>query len=87
MHVSINTVIEAYVYLENISLIEALPQSGYYVSNRLGFVDIKSENKKAAGYIAHNKVKFADIPLQAMRNLYNSSLVPLGGGAPNPNLL
>lgn len=87
MHVSINTVMEAYAHLENVGLIEARPQSGYYVSNRLVAADIKRENKKVVEYIAPNNVTFADVPLQIMRNLYNSSLLPLGGGSPNPQLL
>ncbi len=87
MHVSINTVMEAYAYLENVGLIEARPQSGYYVSKRLGAVGIKGENKKIIEDIAPNSVTFADIPLQIMRNLHNASLVPLGGGSPNPQLL
>ena len=87
MHVSINTVMEAYANLENMGLIEARPQSGYYVTHRLQQSEVKRENKKVIEDLAPNCVTFADAPLQVMRNLYNSSLVPLGGGSPNPDLL
>ncbi len=47
LHVSINTVMEAYAHLENAGLIEARPQSGFYVNvssppapNNLSFTDI-----------------------------------------------
>jgi DNA-binding transcriptional MocR family regulator len=87
MHVSINTVMEAYSNLENVGLIEARPQSGYYVSYRHLEPATKREKKKVIEDIAPNSVTFADVPLQVMRNLYNVSLVPLGGGSPNPDLL
>ena len=87
MHVSINTVMEAYSNLENVGLIEARPQSGYYVSYRRLEPATKREKKKVIEDIAPNCVTFADVPLQVMRNLYNVSLVPLGGGSPNPDLL
>ncbi len=87
MRVSINTVMEAYSNLENIGVIEARPQSGYYVSYRPPQSEVKRENKKIIEDLAPNCVTFADVPLQVMRNLYNTSLVPLGGGTPNPDLL
>ena len=87
MHVSINTVIEAYGNLENAGLIEARPQSGYYVSFRREATKIKRENKKVIEDLAPNQVSFTDVPLRVMRNLYNASLIPLGGGSPNPDLL
>lgn len=87
MHVSINTVMEAYACLENMGLIEARPQSGYYVSNRFAAADAKRQNKEFIENIAPNRVTFADVSLQVMSKLYNSFLVPLGGGSPNPELL
>lgn len=98
MHVSINTVMEAYSNLENVGIIEARPQSGYYVTHRLEKPDVERENKKSIEDLAPNSVSFADVPIQVMRNLYNVSvqvmrdlynvsLVPLGGGSPNPDLL
>jgi DNA-binding transcriptional MocR family regulator len=68
-------------------MIEARPQSGYYVSHRILEAEVKRENKKVIEDLAPNCVTFADVPLQVMRNLYNISLVPLGGGTPNPDLL
>ena len=53
LHVSINTVMEAYAHLENAGLIEARPQSGFYVSvssppapNNLSFTDIAAGLKQ-----------------------------------------
>jgi DNA-binding transcriptional MocR family regulator len=68
-------------------MIEARPQSGYYVSSRIPEAEVKQANKKVIEDLAPNCVTFADAPLQVMRNLYNISLVPLGGGSPNPDLL
>ncbi|MCX5840787.1 MAG: PLP-dependent aminotransferase family protein [Deltaproteobacteria bacterium] len=87
MRVSINTVMEAYSNLENVGVIEARPQSGYYVSYRPPQSEVKRESKKVIEDLAPNCVTFADVPLRVMRNLYNISLVPLGGGTPNPDLL
>ncbi|HLZ20181.1 MAG TPA: winged helix-turn-helix domain-containing protein, partial [Smithellaceae bacterium] len=64
MHVSINTVIEAYGNLENAGLIEARPQSGYYVSFRREATKIKRENKKVIEDLAPNQVSFTDVPLR-----------------------
>ncbi len=87
MHVSINTVMEAYGYLENLGLIEARPQSGYYVSHRFGAVELKGNNEKVISDIAPSDVTFADVPLQVMCNVSKPSLLPLGVGWPNPELL
>ena len=43
--------------------------------------------KQATHYLPPNQVTLGDVPLQVMRNLGNSGLVPLGRGIPNPDLL
>lgn len=87
MRVSINTVMESYSQLENRGIIEARPQSGYYVKCRLLEPEagpIKSPSKEE---VTPNRVTFGDVSLQVMRNVSDTSLVPLGGGVPNPDLL
>jgi len=87
MRVSINTVMEAYANLENTGLIEARPQSGYYV--RVPHLEdaVRSMRKPAMEYTAPGNVVLGETPLQIMRTLTNPSLVPLGGGAPNNEIL
>ena len=87
IHVSINTVMEAYAHLENMGMVEARPQSGYYVRSRLLEPETRPAERKTTQDLAPNPVTLGDIPLQVMRNISNISLVPLGGGVPNPDLL
>jgi DNA-binding transcriptional MocR family regulator len=87
MQVSVNTVMEAYAHLEDMGMVEARPQSGYYVCSfplepKTGPVKLQ-----ATEYCPPNNVILGDIPLQVMRNLANSSFIPLGRGIPNPDLL
>jgi len=87
MRVSINTVMQAYAHLENVGMVEARPQSGYYVRSRLLEPEARPANKKATEDLAPNPVTLGDIPFQVMRNISNISFIPLGGGIPNPDLL
>ncbi|KAF0215944.1 MAG: GntR family transcriptional [Geobacteraceae bacterium] len=85
MRVSVNTVMEAYARLENLGMIEARPQSGYYVCSNLTEPSRRAAVEKA-GDIAPNPVTLGDAALEVMRNIANPSLVPLGGGIPNTEL-
>lgn len=87
MRVSINTVMEAYAQLENARLVEARPQSGYYVSCRLLEPEGLLQKSKAKQELAANPVQLGSAPLEVIRNLANPALVPLGRGVPNPELL
>ena len=87
MRVSINTVMQAYAHLENAGMVEVRPQSGYYVRSRLLEPEARPANRKATEDLAPYPVTLGDIPFQVMRNISNTSLVPLGGGTPNPDLL
>lgn len=87
MRVSVNTVMQAYANLENVGMVEARPQSGYYVRSRLLEPEARPANRKAREHLAPNPVTLSDITFQVMRNISNLSLVPLGGGTPNPDLL
>ena len=86
MRVSVNTVMEAYARLENQGMIEARPQSGYYVCSRLAEPSGRPVPRVGAGELAPNPVILRDVALEVMRNLANPSLVPLGGGIPNTEL-
>lgn len=86
MRVSVNTVMESYARLENSGLIEARPQSGYYVCANLANPASPSTMGKAEE-IAPNPVILGDVALEVMRNIANPALVPLGGGVPNSDLL
>jgi DNA-binding transcriptional MocR family regulator len=86
MRVSVNTVMESYARLENLGMIEARPQSGYYVCCRLTEPTGSPASGKGGGDIAPNPVILGDVALEVMRNIANPSLVPLGGGIPNTEL-
>ena len=87
MRVSVNTVMEAYADLENMGLIEARPQSGYYVKVPRLEEAVGFRRKPAMDYTAPGNVVLGEVPLQIMRALTNPSLVPLGVGIPNTDLL
>lgn len=86
MRISANTVMEAYARLENLGIIEARPQSGYYVSSRLAESAAHPAAAARGGEIAPNPVILGDIALEVMRTIANPALVPLGGGIPNSEL-
>ena len=85
MRVSVNTVMESYGRLENAGLIEARPQSGYYVCASLAEPGRRSAVEKA-GEIAPNPAALGDVALEVMRAIASPSLVPLGTGIPNADL-
>jgi DNA-binding transcriptional MocR family regulator len=84
MQVSVNTVMSAYVRLESLQLIEARPQSGYFVRSR---VLEPRAGKASAREIESKPVVIADRQMRIIRSLGSRSLVPLGTGAPNADLL
>jgi DNA-binding transcriptional MocR family regulator len=86
MRISANTVMEAYARLENMGMIEARPQSGYYVCSRLAEPAGRHASADKTGDIAPNPVIVGDVALEVMRNIANPALVPLGGGIPNSEL-
>jgi DNA-binding transcriptional MocR family regulator len=85
--VSINTVAEAYAQLENRRLLEARPQSGYYVACHVPEPEPAPEHRPARRELTATKVEPGKEPLEVMRTLADPALVPLGRGAPNPELL
>lgn len=85
MQVSISTVVKAYFHLENQGLIEALPQSGYYVRHQS--VHAVSEPEHTIVPAVPTLVSVNELVMMVMRDASNPNLVPLGLAAPNPEYL
>ncbi len=83
--VSVTTVLRAYSLLESQGLIEAKPQSGYYVRARFSRAvpvpDISSPRCDPT------KVSIYELAMMIMKDLFNPDLIPLGAAAPNSALL
>lgn len=87
MQVSINTIMGAYAHLENIGMVEARPQSGYYVRSRLPEPAVGVRKNSADEDPVACCVSIDEVPMRIMRSLSDAALVPIGGGIPNPDLL
>lgn len=85
MQVSINTVKEAYSQLEDRRLIEARPQSGYYVRARLPEVPAEPVVEKPA--LRPTEVSLGKVYQMVMKDQLNPNLHQLGIAFPNPELL
>jgi len=85
MRVSISTVVKAYFHLENLGLIEARPQSGYYVSSRPS--PVAGEPEYAATPPTPTLVSVNELVMMVMKDANNPGLSPLGLAAPNPDYL
>ena len=83
--VSIATVMQAYRLLENRGLIEARPQSGYYVRARLWRPP--AEPAKTEPSIRATRVSTGDLVRRVMEAARDPSLVGLGAALPSPSLL
>ncbi len=85
MKVSISTVVKAYFHLENRGMIEARPQSGYYVRHQP--VQAAVEQEHALSTAIPTLVSVNELVMMVMRDGSNPDLVPLGLAAPNPENL
>ncbi len=83
--VSINTIMQGYAVLEDQRLIEARPQSGYFVCARAQ--EIREEITLRQDIIAPAKVTINEICQQVIRNMMNRELLPLGGAIPHSSHL
>ncbi|MEJ5224439.1 MAG: PLP-dependent aminotransferase family protein [Anaerolineales bacterium] len=83
--VSISTVLQAYLLLEDQGLIEARPQSGYYVrrptERHLPEPDISAPGRDPRHVSLHELV------MMLLQDSVNPNLVQLGAALPNPALL
>lgn len=84
--VSISTVLQAYILLENRGLIEPRPQSGYYVRAR-GGADRLPEPEMSSPGRDPSQVSLHELVMMVMRDSNNRSLVQLGAALPNPDFL
>lgn len=83
--VSVTTVLQAYYLLEDRGLIEARPQSGYYVKERL-------PNRLPEPEMSHpesdpTRVSLHELVMMVLKDTNNPKLVQLGTAVPNPELL
>jgi len=79
--VSINTVMQAYALLEDKRLIQARPQSGYFVRSRVP--EIREPDLQSRSCITPTTVTISDLCQQVMRNMMNRDLLPLGSAIPS----
>jgi len=82
--VSISTVLQAYYMLEERGLIEARPQSGYYVRMRLP--SSHPELEMSSPMPDPTQVSVHELTLMVLRDSNNPNLVQLGAAMPNPEL-
>lgn len=85
LNVSINTVMQAYAVLEDRRIIQARPQSGYYVCPRVA--EISPGPLPRAQSLRATAVTFSDLCQQVIRNMMEKDLLPLGSAVPNPQHL
>jgi DNA-binding transcriptional MocR family regulator len=83
--VSISTVLQAYFILENRGLIEARPQSGYYVLTPE--FDRLPEPEPLSSGTDPRHVSLNELMMMIMRDMFNPELIQLGGVMPNIELL
>lgn len=84
-NVSISTVLQAYLVLENRGLIEARPQSGYYV--RVPEFDRLPEPEALSSGTDPSHVSLNELVMLIIRDIFNPKLTQLGGVLPNIELL
>ena len=83
--VSISTVLQAYLVLENRGLIEARPQSGYYV--RIPEFDRLPEPEPSSPGLDPSHVSLHELMMMVIKDTLNPNLVQLGAAMPNLELL
>ncbi|MDB6121334.1 MAG: GntR family transcriptional regulator [Pedosphaera sp.] len=83
--VSVATVLQAYRELENKGLVEARPQSGYYVRPR--FLPLPPEPEISKPACSSTKVTMGDLAVQVVQGQRDPSLIHLGAAVPSPELL
>ena len=83
--VSINTVMQAYNLLEDQRVIEARPQSGYYVRARA--LEIHEPDVPLKGALTPATVTVSDLCQQVIKNMMNPDLLPLWSAIPHASHL
>jgi len=85
LSVSINTVMQAYAVLEDRRVIQARPQSGYYVAPRTPEIEARPLSGSLPGI--PTAVTYSELCQQVIRNMMNRDLLPLASSGPNPQHL
>ncbi|HEY5983874.1 MAG TPA: PLP-dependent aminotransferase family protein, partial [Anaerolineales bacterium] len=83
--VSVSTVLQAYSMLESQGLIEARPQSGYYV-RRTSVTRLPEPEISAAGRDP-SLVSVHELTMMLLQDALNPNLVQLGAALPNPEFM
>ena len=83
--VSISTVLQAYLVLENRGIIEARPQSGYYV--RTPEIEQLPEPEISSPGPDPSHVSLHELMMMVLRDTLNPNLIQLGAAMPNLELL
>ena len=83
--VSISTVLQAYYLLEDRGLIEARPQSGYYVCARSGRALLEPEISSPE--LDPRDVSVQELVLMVLRDTLKPNLLQFGTAIPHPDLL
>jgi len=79
------TVLEAYRLLENEGLVEARPQSGYYV--QMPYRDLLPEPSISNPSLRATEVGMGSLVLEVLAAARDPNLIPLGASGPSPDLL
>ena len=85
LSVSINTVMQAYAVLEDRRVIQARPQSGYYVCPRAPEITAKPLPRRQ--HMVPTAVTYCELCQQVIHNMMNRELLPLGSAIPSPQHL
>lgn len=83
--ISISTVLQAYYLLEDRGLIEARPQSGYYV--RAHLPSALPEPSISTPVLDPTQVNVRDLAMRMLHDTMNPHLLQLGAAIPHPDLL
>jgi DNA-binding transcriptional MocR family regulator len=84
---SLSTVLQAYRLLETRGIIEARPQSGYYVRFRPRKVPLESEAEAAAIRDDPIRVSIDELTLRLVREKHDPDFAQFGAATPDPELL
>src|SRR5213594_3916766 len=85
LRVSVSTVLQAYLLLEDRGFIEARPQSGFYVKLRPR--NLPPEPKSSNPSLSATKVGVAELLAKVFEAARNPDFVPLATAIPSPDLL
>jgi DNA-binding transcriptional MocR family regulator len=83
--ISMSTTLQAYSLLESRGLIEARPQSGYYVRAQLP--GALPEPEISSPQPDPTQVSLRELAMMVLHDMYNPALVKLGAALPDPDLL